>query len=366
VRVNRGVFDAIAAAALFGASTPVAKILVGQIPPVLLAGLLYAGSGLGLGVALLVRHVAARRGGAPRPALPGRADLGWLAGAILFGGVFGPILLMLGLTSTAASVSALLLNLEAVFTAGLAWFAFHENFDLRIATGMGLIVIGGVVLSWIPGTVAPSPGAMLIAGACLCWAIDNNLTRKVSAGDAMTVACLKGLVAGVVNIGIAALVGAGVPPMSSSAAAGIVGLAGYGASLTLFVLALRELGTARTAAYFSVAPFFGALLAIPLNAEPLTWPLGLAGMLMAAGVWLHVTERHDHLHVHEALEHTHEHRHDEHHRHDHEFAWDGREPHTHAHVHAVLVHAHPHYPDVHHRHRHARPTDSNRREKRRP
>lgn len=352
MRLSKGILSALAAAVLFGASTPLAKALVGQIPPVLLAGLLYAGSGLGLALGLLLRRVAHRRAPSTGFAWPRGPDIGWLAGAVLFGGVLGPVLLMLGLTSTAASVSALLLNLEAVFTAALAWFVFRENFDRRIAAGMALIVIGGLVLSRTPGNLTVSPGALLIAGACLCWAIDNNLTRKVSASDAMAIACIKGLIAGAVNIGVAVFMSAAIPSLSVTAAAAVVGLAGYGISLTLFVLALRDLGTARTGAYFSVAPFFGAALAILLQGEVVTWQLVFASMSMAAGVWLHITERHGHLHAHERQEHAHAHSHDVHHRHAHDFAWNGREPHTHAHIHKPLVHAHAHYPDVHHRHPH--------------
>lgn len=352
MRLSKGILSALAAAVLFGASTPLAKALVGQIPPVLLAGLLYAGSGLGLALGLLLRRVAHRRAPSTGFAWPRGPDIGWLAGAVLFGGVLGPVLLMLGLTSTAASVSALLLNLEAVFTAALAWFVFRENFDRRIAAGMALIVIGGLVLSRTPGNLTVSPGALLIAGACLCWAIDNNLTRKVSASDAMAIACIKGLIAGAVNIGVAVFMSAAIPSLSVTAAAAVVGLAGYGISLTLFVLALRDLGTARTGAYFSVAPFFGAALAILLQGEVVTWQLVFASMSMAAGVWLHITERHGHLHAHERQEHAHAHSHDAHHRHAHDFAWNGREPHTHAHIHKPLVHAHAHYPDVHHRHPH--------------
>jgi len=174
----------------------------------------------------------------------------------------------------------------------------------------------------------------------------------VSASDAMAVACAKGMIAGAVNISVALFVGAMMPSLSVTAAAAVVGLAGYGISLTLFVVALRDLGTARTSAYFSVAPFFGAALALLLNGEPITWQLAIASVAMAAGVWLHITERHAHLHVHEHQEHAHAHYHDEHHQHAHDFAWDGREPHTHDHIHAPLVHSHPHYPDVHHRHPH--------------
>ena len=354
MRLNKGILNALAAAALFGAGTPLAKTLVGEVPPVLLAGLLYGGSGLGLGVGLLLRRAAPGGASSRELAWPKHADVGWLSGAILFGGVLGPVLLMLGLASTTASVSALLLNLEAVFSACLAWFAFRENFDRRVAAGMALIVSGGLLLSWLPGDRTLSPGALLVVGACLCWAIDNNLTRKVSAGDAMAIACAKGLVAGAVNIGVAMFMGAAIPSMSVSAAAAIVGLVGYGISLTLFVLALRDLGTARTSAYFSVAPFFGAALAILLQGDVVTWQLGVAAVAMAAGLWLHIAERHSHPHTHEHQEHTHTHYHDEHHRHPHDFAWDGREPHTHLHVHTPLTHAHVHYPDVHHRHTHGK------------
>jgi drug/metabolite transporter (DMT)-like permease len=349
MRLSKGVLNALAAAALFGASTPLAKALVGEITPVLLAGLLYAGSGLGLAVGLALRHLAP--GVARNVAWPRVPDARWLAGAILLGGVLGPVLLMLGLTSTPASASALLLNLEAVFTVGLAWFVFHENFDRRIAAGMGLIIMGSLVLSWNTGNLAVAPGSLLVAGACLCWAVDNNLTRKVSASDAMAIACLKGLIAGAVNIGAAVLMGTAIPSLSATGAAALVGFAGYGISLTLFVLALRDLGTARTSAYFSVAPFFGAALAL-LYGEAVTWQFVVASTLMVVGVWLHVSERHAHLHAHEPQEHTHPHSHDDHHQHSHDFPWDGQEPHTHKHVHAPLVHAHPHYPDVHHRHPH--------------
>ncbi|HEY2863917.1 MAG TPA: EamA family transporter [Casimicrobiaceae bacterium] len=352
MRLGKGILSALAAAALFGASTPIAKTLVGEVQPVLLAGLLYAGSGLGLAVALVIRRVWRGGGSAEAFAWPRGRELAWLAGAILFGGVLGPVLLMRGLASTAASVSSMLLNFEAGFTALLAWFVFRENFDRRIALGLALIVAGGLVLSWTPGEVGVSPGALLIAAACLCWAIDNNLTRKASASDAMAIACAKGLIAGVVNIGIGTLMGAAMPPPSTVSVAAMVGLGGYGISLALVVRALRELGSARTGAYFAVAPFFGAVLAILLYGEPVSWQLSIAGALMAAGVWLHMSERHGHLHAHERRAHTHAHSHDEHHRHGHDFAWDGREPHTHAHVHAPMVHAHPHYPDLHHRHPH--------------
>jgi len=341
----------VASAALFGLSTPLAKGLLGSVPPLLLAGLLYAGSGIGLSIVLAVRWVMPRTGVAI--ALPIGVEWCWLAGAIFFGGVAGPVALMYGLLTTSASSASLLLNLEAVFTALLAWFLFRENFDRRIALGMGTIVAGGLVLAWAPADGKDaSSGMLLIATACVCWALDNNLTRRASAADAVVIAALKGVVAAIVNITLALLLGQRLPGAVTSITAMIVGLSGYGVSLVLFVKALRDLGSARTGAYFSVAPFFGAVAAVALQGDAVSPQLLVAGVLMAVGVWLHVTEHHEHVHAHEIQEHTHSHVHDEHHRHSHPFPWDGREPHVHAHVHERLVHAHRHYPDAHHRHAH--------------
>ena len=339
---NRGVLAALAAAALFGAGTPFAKLLLAGISPWLLAAILYLGSGLGLWTVRRLRRAT--------PAQPSRSEWGWLAAATLAGGVVGPVLLMTGLAALPASNASLLLNAEGVLTAVIAWVVFRENVDRRIALGMACIVAGALVLSW-PGQVQIEAGwpALAVLGACLAWAIDNNLTRKVSLVDASFIAMLKGLAAGTTNLVLALWLGAHWPAASTVMAAGVLGFLSYGASLVLFVLALRHLGTARTGAYFSVAPFFGAVLAVGLLSEPLTLPLLLAGALMALGVWLHLTERHGHQHTHEATEHTHEHEHDAHHPHDHPGVV-GR--HTHAHRHTPLTHTHDHFPDAHHGHRH--------------
>jgi drug/metabolite transporter (DMT)-like permease len=347
--MRAGIYCALGGAALFGASTPVAKLLVGSIPPVMLAGLLYAGSGMGLALWLAARRIVSP--GAPRAAFAA-GDLKWLAGAVISGGVLGPVLLMLGLAATRASTASLLLNLEGVFTALLAWFAFRENFDRRILVGMTLIVCGGAVLGWRPGDFSLSWPAAAIAGACLCWAIDNNLTRKISAGDAVGIASIKGLAAGAVNLSVSLGLDAALPSPNLAAAAMLVGFLGYGISLVLFVLALRHLGTARTGAYFSTAPFIGAALSFAALGEAPDAAFWVAAALMAAGVALHLAERHAHGHKHEPLSHAHPHSHDQHHRHRHHFDWDGVEPHTHAHEHEPLDHSHPHYPDIHHRHSH--------------
>ena len=344
-RLDRGIVAALAAALLFGAGTPFAKLLLARTDPWLLAALLYLGSGTGLWLVRRVRRAAAVR--------PSRSEWGWLAGATLAGGVVAPVLLMFGLTTTAATGASLLLNAEGVFTALLAWFVFKENFDRRIALGMLAIVAGAVVLSW-PGeaSLRADLGALAVLGACLAWAIDNNLTRKVSLTDASFIAMFKGLAAGSTNLLLAWKLGSAWPAASTLAAAATLGFLSYGASLVLFVVALRQLGTARTGAYFSVAPFFGALLGVLMLHEPVTVALLVAGALMAVGVWLHLTEQHGHLHAHEAAEHTHEHVHDAHHRHAHSAGTPLGERHTHAHAHAPMTHSHAHFPDAHHRHPH--------------
>ena len=347
---SRAILQALAAAALFGLSTPLAKLLLGSMAPVLLAGLLYVGSGFGLSLWLLLRKL---RGRAPSEAPLARADLPWLGGAVVVGGVFGPILLMLGLALTPASSASLLLNLESVLTAGIAWVVFRENVDRRVFLGMLAIIAGSVLLSWHGAVSGKLPwGSLAIAGACLCWAIDNNLTRPVSSGDPVQIAAIKGGVAGAITLTLALVMGYRLPALLPLLATGLLGFVGYGVSLVLFVLALRGLGTARTGAYFSVAPFIGALVAILVLSEHPDIRFWVAGALMAVGVSLHVSERHEHEHTHDELAHNHRHRHDEHHQHAHEFPWDGEEPHSHPHVHAPLQHSHPHYPDIHHRHPH--------------
>jgi drug/metabolite transporter (DMT)-like permease len=348
--IQPGVLQAMLAALLFGASVPIAKLLLGQMPPLVLAALLYLGSGVGLGTWYGIQRLRRGNDGSEL----GRAELPWLAGVITAGGIAGPILLMTGLATTPASTASLLLNLEGVLTALLAWFVFHEQYDRRIMLGMLLIVVAGGLLAWQPGNIGMTAvrGPACVAAACLCWAVDNNLTRKLAAGDAVQIACLKGLAAGMANLGLAWWLGLPLPPAGDTAITMMLGFCGYGASLVLFVLALRHLGSARTGAYFSLAPFAGAALALLMFGNEAGIRFWIAALLMAIGIWLHLSERHSHRHVHQEQDHAHRHWHDEHHQHAHDFEWDGSEPHTHAHHHAPLEHAHPHMPDIHHQHRH--------------
>ena len=346
--MNANVLYALLAAVLFGASTPVAKLLVGDVPPILLAGLLYLGSGIGLSVARLIRDRGWQASGLAPCEWP------WLLGAMFFGGVLGPVALLYGLEHSSAAAASLLLNLEAVLTAALAWVAFKENADRRIVLGMLAIVAGGVVLSWPAGKASQATwvGPLAIGAACLCWAIDNNLTRRVSASDALFIAGSKGLVAGGVNTILALVLGMTLPGAWTLLQAMSLGLLGYGVSLVMFVLALRGLGAARTGAYFSTAPFIGAAVALLLLGESTSPAFWAAAALMGLGVYLHLTEQHGHHHLHHELQHAHRHRHDVHHQHEHAAGGEGDASHSHPHRHLPMSHSHRHFPDIHHRHEH--------------
>jgi drug/metabolite transporter (DMT)-like permease len=336
---------ALASAALFGAAAPALKPITGALHPVLLAGLLYLGSFLGLALARSFR--AAKPAEAPLS----RRDLPALAGAIFAGGLAAPVLLVWGLSGLAASAASLLLAAEAVLTMLLAAMLFREAVAPRVWLAALLIFAGAGLLAWTPQLSIPvSLHAVAVLAACLLWGLDNNLTSRISLADPFAIAMWKGLVAGGVNTAIGlALVPAA--PGASWLAALVVGALGYGASLVLYVLALRHLGAARTAAHFGTAPFFGAVLAIAFLGEPLTAALGAAFALTAMGTWLVLTERHRHEHEHEAIDHEHRHVHDAHHRHPHR-GDEGPAPHSHRHRHVPMHHRHAHFPDLHHRHRH--------------
>jgi drug/metabolite transporter (DMT)-like permease len=347
MRLRRsGVFDALAAACLFGAATPLASELAGETSPQVLAGLLYLGSGL---VLLLSMWWWPTRREAPLT----RRELPALGGAIFFGGGLGPVLLVIGLRTMPAASASLLLNLEVVFTALIAWLAFHEGFSVRVGVGLVLILGGGVLVSWQPGGTGFTWGAFAIAGACACWALDNNLTQLVSAKDPRQIATLKGVVAGSTNLVLGLLLGGVLPGLGPTAAAISIGVFGYGISLMLFISALRALGTARTGAFFSVAPFAGVAVAIVVLGDSIPSLLVPAAALMGVGVWLYISEHHSHRHRHEQITHTHAHTHDDlHHQHEHAPGTDLSEAHSHEHAHLALEHEHPHRPDTHHRHRH--------------
>jgi drug/metabolite transporter (DMT)-like permease len=345
---NAGVVAALASAVLFGVTTPIAKELLSGTQPLLIAGLLYLGSGIGVSALRLIQD----RGWSATGLKAG--DWPWLALTTLVGGIIAPALLMLGLAGADAADASLLLNLEVVFTAVLAWLVFKEPANSRVVLGLVAILAGGLLLVW-PARFATErslPALSFIVAACLCWALDNNLTRKVSASDARVLAAIKGLVAGVTNTALAFLLGAALPSLPHVLATLVLGFLGYGLSLVLFIVTLRQFGAARAGAYFATAPFIGAAAAMLLYGQSGDVAFWVAAAWMGVGVWLHVTEDHVHEHVHRPLSHSHPHVHDEHHRHEHASDSDGDEPHTHEHAHGWLHHRHAHFPDIHHRHGH--------------
>lgn len=348
LQVQRYAILALAAAALFGASVPFAKLLLGEMSPVILAGLLYLGSGLGLALLRFLRNANDH----PREARLATKDWGWLAGAIVAGGVVAPVLLLWGLAGSGAADASLLLNFEGVITTLIAVALFREAVGLRVWIAALVMLCGGLALTYDPRAPATfSLQSLAIVGACLGWAIDNNLTRKVSGADPLVTAMIKGFAAGSFNLGLGFALGGKLPELGTVASALALGFFAYGVSLVLFIYALRHLGAARTGAHFSTAPFIGAALAVPLLGEPVTSSLVAAAVLMAIATWLVLTESHAHKHEHKRLIHTHRHTHDEHHQHTHHGDEDS-EPHAHEHVHEKMKHSHPHMPDLHHRHDH--------------
>lgn len=349
--INSGVAYAIASAVLFGINTPFAKRLLEVVNPWLLAGLFYLGSGLGIFVILLFRFIREKERRSEKFA---KKDRMLLLLVTLLGGILAPLFLMYGLTQISAANASLLLNLEMVFTALFAWILFKEHTSFRLISGMILIVIGSILLTWTNNfTLSNLFGTSFIAAACLLWAFDNNITRIISGANSLKIAGIKSLAAGFTNTFIAFLIGSNWPVQPAILLFSmLIGFICYGMSLVCFILALRHIGTARTSAYFSTAPFIGALLALLMFGGPVSMQLLSAAILMMIGVWLHLTESHSHEHVHERLVHSHAHIHDEHHQHSHSPDDPKGEPHTHLHEHEPLKHTHPHFPDLHHRHDH--------------
>jgi len=341
---TKGAASGLGAAFLFGLSTPVAKLLLPGSGPFMLAGLLYLGSAVGL-----VGLAPWRQGRREAPLRA--ADVPALSGVVLAGGLVAPVLLMYGLARLPGSTASLLLNLEAPFTVALAVLIFGESLSPREALGAAAVVLGGAVLG-LQGENGRSdvPGILALGGACLGWAVDNNLSQRLSLRDPVAVVRVKACVAGAVNVALALAAGDRFPAGPGLAGALATGFLGYGLSILLHLRAMRELGAARQAALFATAPFAGALAAVPLLGEhPSLRELGAASA-MALGVAVMLGTRHVHEHAHRALEHEHGHIHDEHHAHAHAGEIDGA--HSHVHEHLALVHDHPHTPDAHHRHDH--------------
>ncbi|HYS06762.1 MAG TPA: DMT family transporter [Candidatus Dormibacteraeota bacterium] len=347
----RGAAMALGSAILWGASTPFSKILLRRTGPLILAALLYLGAGLALVVVLALRRRSPSDGAAE--AALRASDLPLLAAATFCGAILGPSLMMFGLLRVSAVTGSLLLNLEPPLTILLAIVWFREHLGRRQAGAAALILAGTVLVGYRPGELASQwSGIVAVALACLAWAIDTNLNQRLSLRDPVALAGVKGLLGGFSILAVALLAGEARPSPGVLATGLALGTITYGVSMVLFFRALRQLGTARVAAYFATGPFVGALTSVVVLDETLRG-LDLAAMgLMAAGLVMLLRETHAHEHVHEVMEHDHAHTHDEHHDHAHEPGVSTAGRHAHPHRHAPLVHAHPHTPDLHHRHRH--------------
>ena len=341
---------ALVAAVFFGCIAPGVKYLTNSLPPQSMAGVLYFSAGIGL-LAILILQKRFLKSFKEFQ----NKDRLWLSFAIFFGGILGPAFLTYGLLKMSGSTTSLLLNLESVLTSLIAWFIFKEHFEKKIVWGMLFIVTGCLILSI--GSTDQSKqdslvGFLFISLACLSWSIDNNVTRNISHLNPLFTASMKGLVAGSANLAIGYFIGETLHFNLELLQASLLGFLGIGVSLVAFILSLGKIGTARTGALFSTAPFIGSLLSILILKEPLTIPFGLALFLMAGGLWLHLSETHEHEHTHDVLEHSHEHIHDVHHQHAHSASENMKNSHSHLHKHEKLSHKHSHFPDVHHQHSH--------------
>jgi drug/metabolite transporter (DMT)-like permease len=342
-----GLVWAICSALLFGASAPLAKRLLSEVSPIWLAALLYLGAGLGLALVRAIWPLPAEREAPLR-----RRDLPTVAGIVAFGGVLGPLLLLFGLRRLSALAGSLLLNLEAPLTIAVAVVVFHEHLSRREALAVFIVLGSAFLLALAPGSLTATPvGCAAVGGASFAWAIDNNLTGRLSGRDPVAITRVKTLCAGIVNLAIGFAAGAPSPPWRAAGAAMLLGLGSYGLSVVLAIRAMRLIGTARQAAIFATAPFAGGLLAVLLLRDQPTRSVLAAAALMAVGIATLVRAKHRHVHTHEALDHEHAHYHDEHHQHTHEGPTS--EPHSHRHRHDPITHEHEHTSDAHHRHRHA-------------
>lgn len=343
------IIQALIAALLFGASAPLAKSLLGDVEPVLLAAFLYLGSGFGLLIIKFFQYI--NQQGFNNEAQINKSDYLWLAGAILAGGVAAPIILLISLKSTPAATASLLLCFEGVATTLVAFIVFKESISHRAWLAIALITLASIFLSInLNADWGLSFGALGIIAASVLWGIDNNFTRTISSKDPLSIVTIKGLSAGVFSLGLAIIIGNKIPGWKVIFSAMLLGSLSYGLSIVLFIHAMRGLGAARTSALFSTAPISGIILSIIMFNELPSWLFLVALPVMFIGTMLLVNENHEHEHIHTCIAHEHSHKHDDHHQHDHENNY--AQKHSHVHEHDEFVHKHHHMPDLSHRHIH--------------
>lgn len=336
------ILQALLAALFFGASAPIAKLLLGDVPPVLMAAFLYLGSGTGISLIKLYQRLTnnQKEAGIRRP------DVGWLAGAIISGGILAPIVLMISLKNTPASTASLLLNFEGVGTTIIALLFFRESISRRALAAIFIITLASIFLSTnFSSGFGFSLGALGVILACVLWGVDNNFTRNISAKDPLTIVAWKGLVAGSFSLLLGLGLGQQLPALTIILRILLLGFISYGLSTMLFIYSMRGLGAARTSALYGTAPLAGVLLSIIIFRDPVTVLFALAAVLMMVGAYWLANEEHAHFHIHMPVVHEHRHSHDEFHIHD-----EHDQIHSHEHEHPRTEHEHGHMPDIHHRH----------------
>ncbi len=341
--------QALLSAVLFGASAPLAKLLLGEIQPIPLAAFLYLGSGIGLFLFWLVRRHSSHFN---NEAMLSKLDLPWLIASTATGGILAPIVLMFSLKNVPGSTASLLLNFEGVATTFIAWMVFREAVSRKVWLSVASILAACILLTWDPnGQWGFSLGALGVVLACFLWGADNNFTRNISSKDPVLIVTIKGAVAGLFSLSCAVILGNALPSVFTAFGAMLIGFICYGISIVLFIYAMRNMGASRTSAFFGTAPFIGSFISIFIFNEAPGLLFYVSASLMVAGVYLLTSESHEHSHTHDCLTHEHRHNHhDEHHIHEH--SPQKELEHSHFHMHAKTKHSHPHMPDLHHWHTH--------------
>ncbi|WP_342757348.1 DMT family transporter [Kineothrix sedimenti] len=341
------IFMAILAAVCYGISAPVSKILLGELSPIFMASLLYLGAGAGMLIVNLLRGKKSER----KEAKITRTELPYVAGMIILD-IGAPIFLMIGLSLTTSANASLMNNFEIVATAVIALVIFKEAIGKRMWMAIFLITVSSMILSVEDfSTFSFSIGSIFVLLACVCWGFENNCTRMLSLKDPFEIVIIKGFGSGFGSLLIAAASSEIIFHGAYIVCSLLLGFVSYGLSIFFYIRAQRELGAARTSAYYAASPFIGVFLSFVIFGQNLTLSFSVAAFIMAAGAYLAAFERHEHSHAHHELEHEHRHSHtDGHHTHIHDYPVEGE--HSHPHIHEEMVHTHAHTPDLHHTHAH--------------
>jgi drug/metabolite transporter (DMT)-like permease len=331
---------------LFGVATPLSKIILSQLNGFQLAGLLYVGAALTF-IPFVIKHkkvefIALKRSGKKKH----------LIGIIVFGGILGPLFLMIGLKTANAMSVSIWLNMELIATAILGVLLFKDHLDRFAVIGVLLTLCAGIIISTQESASGFVSGLFILL-ACISWGFDNHLTAIIDGVSPQTITFLKGLFGGMTNLMIGMFLSGWQIQINYIPAALLIGIFSYGISIVLYVTSAQNLGATRSQILFSSAPFWGILTAFLFLGEPIILITSISFFLLVLGLIFTNLAAHGHKHSHESAIHIHMHSHDDgHHEHTHSAGDENRTTHSHLHEHSKYIHAHKHYPDMHHRHEH--------------